>query len=126
MFLMQLDDCVYMGFFLGFFCLHPPNDESTVSAHLITTIHLTSSHFMCCGVFQDIAVDAFVPTVTVIATSQDLRWMVQPTVTTSVSPSAARQKSKSLDATQTAASHRAKTSSRKGHKERVCWKNTQN
>lgn len=108
--------------FMCFFCIHPSIDESTISAHLITIIHLNSSHFMCCGVFQDIAVDAFVPTVTVISTSQDLRWMVQPTVTTSVSPLSARQKTKSHDATQTRASHKAKLPTRKGHKEKVCCK----
>lgn len=110
-------------FFAG---IHPPNDKSTISAHLMTIIHLISSHFIYCGVFQDIAVDAFVPTATVVSTSQDLRWMVQPTVITSVSPSSARQKTKSHDATQTAASHKAKPSNRKGHKEKVCWTNTQN
>lgn len=107
---------------LLFFGIHPPNDEITISAHLITIIHLFSSHFMHCGVFQDIAVDAFVPTPTGISTSQDLRWMVQPTVTTSVSPSSARQKTKSHDATQSAASHKAKPSNRTGHKEKVRWK----
>lgn len=107
---------------LTFSGIHPPNDKSTISAHLITIIHLISSLSCTVGVFQGIAVDAFVPTVTVISTSQDLRWMVQPTVITSVSPSSARQKTKSHDATQTAASHRAKPSNRKAHKEKVCWK----
>lgn len=32
----------------------------------------------------------FVPTVTAISTSPDLQWMVQPTIITSVSPSATR------------------------------------
>uniref|UniRef100_A0A8D0B103 Protein c-Fos n=1 Tax=Sander lucioperca TaxID=283035 RepID=A0A8D0B103_SANLU len=36
------------------------------------------------------AADSFVPTVTAISTSPDLRWMVQPTVITSVSPSSRR------------------------------------
>uniref|UniRef100_H3DG08 Protein c-Fos n=1 Tax=Tetraodon nigroviridis TaxID=99883 RepID=H3DG08_TETNG len=58
---------------------------------------------------------AFVPTVTVISSSQDLRWMVQPAVITAVSASSARQKSKS----QTAAAHKAKPCNRKGHKEKL-------
>lgn len=78
------------------------------------TIH-SSDRVMHCGVFQDVGVDAFVPTVTVISSSQDLRWMVQPAVITAVSASSARQKSKS----QTAAAHKAKPCNRKGHKEKV-------
>uniref|UniRef100_A0A668AQ54 Protein c-Fos n=1 Tax=Myripristis murdjan TaxID=586833 RepID=A0A668AQ54_9TELE len=40
------------------------------------------------------AADSFVPTVTAISSSPDLRWMVQPTVITSVSPSSSRAKPK--------------------------------
>uniref|UniRef100_A0A3B5B4Q7 Protein c-Fos n=1 Tax=Stegastes partitus TaxID=144197 RepID=A0A3B5B4Q7_9TELE len=43
---------------------------------------------------------SFVPTVTAISTSPELRWMVQPTVLTSVSPSSGRAKSKTHAATQ--------------------------
>uniref|UniRef100_A0A3B4UST7 Protein c-Fos n=1 Tax=Seriola dumerili TaxID=41447 RepID=A0A3B4UST7_SERDU len=46
------------------------------------------------------AADSFVPTVTAISTSPDLRWMVQPTVITSVSPSSGRAKTKTHGATQ--------------------------
>ncbi|TWW68906.1 protein c-Fos [Takifugu flavidus] len=67
---------------------------------------------------EDIAADAFVPTVSVISSSPDLRWTVQPAVITSVSPSSTRQKTKSHGATQTAAAHKAKPSNRKGHKEK--------
>lgn len=88
-----------------------------------------SSSVSCDVVFwqlQDIAADAFVPTVTVISTSPDLRWTVQPAVITSVSPSSTRQKTKSHGATQTAAAHKAKPSNRKGHKEKVCRKTCKN
>lgn len=88
-----------------------------------------SSSISCDVVFwplQDIAADAFVPTVTVISTSADLRWTVQPADITSVSPSPTRQKTKSHGATQTAAAHKAKPSNRKGHKEKVCRKTCQN
>lgn len=37
-----------------------------------------------------VSASPFVPTVTAISTSPDLQWMVQPTIITSVSPSAAR------------------------------------
>uniref|UniRef100_A0A665UPX0 Protein c-Fos n=1 Tax=Echeneis naucrates TaxID=173247 RepID=A0A665UPX0_ECHNA len=43
---------------------------------------------------------SFVPTVTAISTSLDLRWMVQPTVITSDSPSSGRAKTKTSGATQ--------------------------
>lgn len=75
---------------------------------------------------QDVAADAFVPTVSVISTSPDLRWTVQPAVNTSVSPSSTRQKTKSHGATQTAAAHKAKPSNRKGHKEKVSRKTRKN
>ncbi|KAM8833901.1 protein c-Fos [Synchiropus picturatus] len=39
------------------------------------------------------AEEAFVPTVTVISSTPDLQWMVQPTIITSVSPSLSRQRS---------------------------------
>uniref|UniRef100_A0A668AF59 Protein c-Fos n=1 Tax=Myripristis murdjan TaxID=586833 RepID=A0A668AF59_9TELE len=46
------------------------------------------------------AADSFVPTVTAISSSPDLRWMVQPTVITSVSPSSSRAKPKAHGAIQ--------------------------
>lgn len=66
------------------------------------------------------AADSFVPTVTAISTSPDLRWMVQPTVITSASPSSGRAKSKTHGATQPsspAGANKAKPSSRKGQRE---------
>ncbi|XP_071335264.1 protein c-Fos [Trachinotus anak] len=66
------------------------------------------------------AADSFVPTVTAISTSPDLRWMVQPTVITSVSPSSGRAKTKTHGATQPsspAGANKAKPSSRKGQRE---------
>uniref|UniRef100_A0A3B5B5T7 Protein c-Fos n=1 Tax=Stegastes partitus TaxID=144197 RepID=A0A3B5B5T7_9TELE len=48
------------------------------------------------------AAASFVPTVTAISTSPELRWMVQPTVLTSVSPSSGRAKSKTHANTDTA------------------------
>lgn len=69
------------------------------------------------------AADPFVPTVTAISTSRDLRWMVQPTVLTSVTPSSGRAKSKARGATQsssTADATKAKPSNRKGQREQVC------
>lgn len=84
-----------------------------------------SSSVSCDVVFwplQDVAADAFVPAVSVISTSPDLRWTVQPAVNTSVS----RQKTKSHGATQTAAAHKAKPSNRKGHKEKVYRKTRKN
>uniref|UniRef100_A0A3B4UR92 Protein c-Fos n=1 Tax=Seriola dumerili TaxID=41447 RepID=A0A3B4UR92_SERDU len=66
------------------------------------------------------AADSFVPTVTAISTSPDLRWMVQPTVITSVSPSSGRAKTKTHGATQPsspAGANKAKLSSRKGQRE---------
>uniref|UniRef100_A0A668AJJ7 Protein c-Fos n=1 Tax=Myripristis murdjan TaxID=586833 RepID=A0A668AJJ7_9TELE len=43
-----------------------------------------------CSDSESSAADSFVPTVTAISSSPDLRWMVQPTVITSVSPSSSR------------------------------------
>ncbi|XP_026175007.1 proto-oncogene c-Fos-like [Mastacembelus armatus] len=66
------------------------------------------------------AVDSFVPSVTVISTSPDLRWMVQPTVITSVSPSSSRAKTKahgSTHSSSTAGANKAKSSNRKGQRE---------
>uniref|UniRef100_A0A8D0ATB9 Protein c-Fos n=1 Tax=Sander lucioperca TaxID=283035 RepID=A0A8D0ATB9_SANLU len=65
------------------------------------------------------AADSFVPTVTAISTSPDLRWMVQPTVITSVSPSSRRAKNKTQSSS---AANKAKPSNRKGLKEKVCKK----
>ncbi|XP_035534405.1 proto-oncogene c-Fos [Morone saxatilis] len=68
------------------------------------------------------AADSFVPTVTAISTSPDLRWMVQPTVITSVSPSpGGRAKTRSHGASQSsspAAANKAKPSNRKGLKDK--------
>ncbi|XP_041815023.1 proto-oncogene c-Fos-like [Chelmon rostratus] len=67
------------------------------------------------------AADSFVPTVTAISTSPDLRWMVQPAVITSVSPSSGRAKTKTHGATQSsspAAANKAKPSNRKGLKDK--------
>ncbi|XP_062267556.1 protein c-Fos-like [Platichthys flesus] len=65
------------------------------------------------------ASDSFVPTVTAISTSPDLRWMVQPTVLTSVSPSSGRAKTKTHGANHRPSSgaNKAKPSSRKGQRE---------
>lgn len=77
-------------------------------------------------ILQDIetgAADSLVPTVTAITSSPDLRWMVQPTVLTSVSPSSSRAKPKTNGATQSsspAGATKAKPSNRKGQKEQVC------
>ncbi|XP_062293797.1 protein c-Fos-like [Scomber scombrus] len=65
------------------------------------------------------AADSFVPTVTAISSSPDLRWMVQPAVITSVSPSSSRAKPKTHGATQSsspAGANKAKPSNRKGQK----------
>ncbi|TDH00402.1 hypothetical protein EPR50_G00187870 [Perca flavescens] len=62
------------------------------------------------------AADSFVPTVTAISTSTDLRWMVQPTVITSVSPSSRRAKTKTQSSS---AANKAKPSNRKGLKEKA-------
>uniref|UniRef100_A0A8D0DH39 Protein c-Fos n=1 Tax=Sander lucioperca TaxID=283035 RepID=A0A8D0DH39_SANLU len=62
------------------------------------------------------AADSFVPTVTAISTSPDLRWMVQPTVITSVSPSSRRAKNKTQSSS---AANKAKPSNRKGLKEKA-------
>ncbi|XP_068580603.1 protein c-Fos [Cebidichthys violaceus] len=67
------------------------------------------------------AADSFVPTVTAISTSPDLRWMVQPTVITAVSPSSGRAKTKTRGSTQAscpAGASKAKPSSRKGLKDK--------
>ncbi|XP_040017391.2 protein c-Fos isoform X1 [Gasterosteus aculeatus] len=66
------------------------------------------------------AADSFVPTVTAISTSPDLRWMVQPTVITSVSPSSGRAKPKTRSSTQQlqTGANKAKPSDRKGLKEK--------
>ncbi|XP_029352784.1 proto-oncogene c-Fos [Echeneis naucrates] len=69
---------------------------------------------------QEIAAASFVPTVTAISTSLDLRWMVQPTVITSDSPSSGRAKTKTSGATQPSApagASKAKPSGRKGQRE---------
>ncbi|KAM3861590.1 protein c-Fos-like [Diretmus argenteus] len=58
----------------------------------------------------------FVPTVTAISTSPDLRWMVQPTVLTSVSPSSRRAKSKAHGRSSSPAGA-SKSSSRKAQKD---------
>ncbi|KAF3702820.1 Proto-oncogene c-Fos Cellular oncogene fos [Channa argus] len=64
------------------------------------------------------AVDSFVPTVTAISTSPDLKWMVQPTVITSVSPSSRRTKTKAPGATQSPSPAGAnKAFHRKGQRE---------
>ncbi|XP_037605880.1 proto-oncogene c-Fos [Sebastes umbrosus] len=63
------------------------------------------------------AADSFVPTVTAISTSPDLRWMVQPTVITSVSPSSGRAKSKTHGSSQSAGANKAKQG-RKGLKDK--------
>ncbi|XP_049445531.1 protein c-Fos-like [Epinephelus fuscoguttatus] len=68
------------------------------------------------------AADSFVPTVTAISTSPDLRWMVQPTVITSVSPSAGRAKTRTHGSSQSssppAGATKAKPSNRKGLKDK--------
>ncbi|XP_070782326.1 protein c-Fos-like [Enoplosus armatus] len=67
------------------------------------------------------AADSFVPTVTAISTSPDLRWMVQPTVITSVSPASGRVKTKIHGASQSsspAGANKAKPSNRKGLKDK--------
>lgn len=63
--------------------------------------------------------DSSVPTETAISTSPDLRWMVKPTIITSVSQSSSRAKAKSHGATQSsspAGANKAKPSNRKGQK----------
>ncbi|XP_074541345.1 protein c-Fos [Halichoeres trimaculatus] len=65
--------------------------------------------------------ESFVPTVTAISTSPDLKWMVQPTVITSVSPSS-RAKSRSQSKNQASSSagvNKAKPCNRKGTKDKV-------
>ncbi|CAJ1078074.1 proto-oncogene c-Fos [Xyrichtys novacula] len=67
------------------------------------------------------AVDSFVPTVTAISTSPDLKWMVQPTVITSVSPST-RAKSRSQNKNQSsspAAANKTKPCNRKCSKDKA-------
>ncbi|XP_033932577.1 protein c-Fos-like [Pseudochaenichthys georgianus] len=67
--------------------------------------------------------DSFVPTVTAISTSPGLMWMVQPTVITSVSPSAAgRAKTKSHGSSKSsspAGAKKTKPSKRKGLKDKA-------
>lgn len=72
--------------------------------------------------FQDTetsAADSLVPTVTAISTSPDLRWMVQPTVITSVSPSSGQARSRTHGASLPAAANKAKPPNRKGQKDKV-------
>ncbi|XP_070844252.1 protein c-Fos-like [Chaetodon trifascialis] len=85
---------------------HPPDSLSSVDSAKDT---------------ETSAADSFVPTVTAISTSPDLRWMVQPTVITSVSPSSGRAKTKTHGANQSssrAAASKAKPSTRKGLKDK--------
>uniref|UniRef100_UPI0037E8A7B3 protein c-Fos-like n=1 Tax=Semicossyphus pulcher TaxID=241346 RepID=UPI0037E8A7B3 len=65
--------------------------------------------------------DSFVPTVTAISTSPDLKWMVQPTVITSVSPSGrARTRSHGVSQSSSPAGrNKAKPSNRKGLKDKA-------
>ncbi|KAF3849833.1 hypothetical protein F7725_019552 [Dissostichus mawsoni] len=66
--------------------------------------------------------DSFVPTVTAISTSLGLMWMVQPTVITSVSPSASRAKTKthgSSKSSSPAGAKKTKPSNRKGLKDKA-------
>ena len=72
--------------------------------------------------FQDTetsTADSLVPTVTAISTSPDLRWMVQPTVTTSVSPSSGQARSRTHGASLPAAANKATPTNRKGQKDKV-------
>ncbi|XP_020512605.1 protein c-Fos [Labrus bergylta] len=65
--------------------------------------------------------DSFVPTVTAISTSPDLKWMVQPTVITSVSPSD-RAKTRTQSKNQSSLSggaNKAKSSNRRGLKDKA-------
>ncbi|XP_045916359.1 proto-oncogene c-Fos-like isoform X2 [Micropterus dolomieu] len=65
------------------------------------------------------AADSFVPTVTAISTSPDLRWMVQPTVLTSVSPASGRAKTRgATQPSSPAGANKAKPSNRKGLKDK--------
>ncbi|XP_017330981.1 protein c-Fos [Ictalurus punctatus] len=59
----------------------------------------------------------FVPTVTAISTSPDLQWMVQPTIITSVSPSATRPETGETAGKRSGA--KAKNSARKGKVEQL-------
>lgn len=78
-----------------------------------------------CGFFQNTETSAaasFVPTVTAISTSPELKWIVQPTVITSASPSPCRAKPKTHAATQSSSrpgANKARASNRKGPKEQV-------
>ncbi|XP_058469682.1 protein c-Fos-like [Solea solea] len=68
------------------------------------------------------AADTFVPTVTTVSTSPDLRWMVQPAVITSASPSRPRARTKTRctppsPPPQPSGANKAKSSSRKAQKE---------
>uniref|UniRef100_A0A3Q3XDJ5 Protein c-Fos n=1 Tax=Mola mola TaxID=94237 RepID=A0A3Q3XDJ5_MOLML len=61
---------------------------------------------------------SLVPTVTAISTSPDLRWMVQPTVITSVSPSSGQARNRTHGASLPAAANKAKAPNRKGQKDK--------
>lgn len=107
-------------------------DDMMLCAVPILSLHL---HELPCfrGLFspyQEDAANSFVPTVTAVSTSPDLRWMVQPTVNTSVSPPSGRAKNRSRGAAHasssistTAGANKAKTSSRKGQRSQVCKQN---
>ncbi|TSM77366.1 Proto-oncogene c-Fos [Bagarius yarrelli] len=66
---------------------------------------------------REAPVAPFVPTVTAISTSPDLQWMVQPTIITSVSPSATRPESGETAAKRSGA--KAKNAARKGKVEQL-------
>ncbi|KAM6992065.1 protein c-Fos [Tautogolabrus adspersus] len=65
--------------------------------------------------------ELFVPTVTAISTSPDLKWMVQPTVITSVSPSGrAKTRTQSKDQSSlSGGANKAKSSNRRGLKDKA-------
>lgn len=86
-------------------------------------------HVSVTRLFQDTetsAAETFVSNVTTISqTSLDLRWMVQPTVITSVSPSSGRTKSKARGATPhssppSGVNKTKPSNNRKGQREQVC------
>ncbi|KAG7242953.1 hypothetical protein INR49_017644 [Caranx melampygus] len=100
----------------------PGGDTLGAASILLTRFHhqWTAPRKMVVMDSETSAADSFVPTVTAISTSPDLRWMVQPTVITSASPSSGRAKSKTHGATQPsspAGANKAKPSSRKGQRE---------
>ncbi|KAL0969121.1 hypothetical protein UPYG_G00222840 [Umbra pygmaea] len=72
---------------------------------------------------MDIPVTPFVPTVTAISTTPDLQWMVQPTITTSVSPSLGSKQTNeaqsSHQATPKAGGNSGKNTVRKGKTEQL-------